>query len=348
VDQRWLRGIASLTSFRNLLVVHLLITGATGLLGSNLVNTALSQGHQVTVLHRGPAHARPLVGLDIRIAAGDIRDPDAIDAACRGGIDAIIHSAGLIHIGWQKLDESMRVNRDGTRIIAEAAVRHRLRLIHISTVNTLPSGEPGKPVDETTVGPPKVPCAYVVSKQSAEAEVAQRLADGLDAVIIHPAFMLGPLDWKPSSGRMICELDRHWSPYAPWGGMSVCDARDVATACLAALQQAPTGRHYILAGHNMLYIDLWKAIASALGRRSPWLRARAPARWIGGVCGDLWGRITGREPDVNSAAIQMSSLFHYYSSQRAIDELGYHIRPFEETLSDAVAWLRDHGYLPSR
>jgi dihydroflavonol-4-reductase len=326
--------------------VHLLITGATGLLGNNVVRQALARGHTVTVLHRGPVDAPAIAGLGVRIAPGDLRDAAAVNHACEEGIDGIIHSAGLIHLGWQRVEESLEVNRDGTRNIAQAAMAHGLRMVHVSTVNTLPAGAEDRWIDEQAVGEAKVPCAYVISKQAAEAEVIQRLSQGLDAVIVHPGFMLGPWDWKPSSGRMICELADRWTPYAPWGGCSVCDVRDVADGCLAALEQAPTGRHFILAGHNLLYLDLWTAIARALGRRPPWLRARRPARAIAGACGDLWSRISGRESDLNSAAVEMSSLFHYYSSQRAQHELGYQIRPFDSSLRDAIAWLRDHGYLP--
>ncbi len=167
--------------------------------------------------------------------------------------DAVIHSAGLIHIGWKKLDESMRVNRDGTRIIAEACLKHGRKLVHVGTVDTLPAGTRDQPADETT--PPsqanrKVPCSYVLSKRAGVDEVLEVLKQGLDCVIVHPGFMLGPWDWKPSSGRMMLELGRGWKPIAPSGGCSVCDSRDVAAATIRAIDAKVRQRTPIYLGRT--------------------------------------------------------------------------------------------------
>jgi dihydroflavonol-4-reductase len=125
----------------------------------------------------------------------------------------------------------------------------------------------------------------------------------------------------------------------------VCDARDVAAVALAALARAPTGRHYILAGHNLPYLDLWGAMARTAGVKGPLMRAGPVMRWIGATSGDMIGWFLGREIDVNSAGIAMSSQWHYYTSARAQAELGYQSRPFEESLRDAWQWFCDYGYV---
>ena len=160
--------------------------------------------------------------------------------------------------------------------------------------------------------------------------------------MIHPGFMLGPWDWKPSSGRMLLAVAQQFTPLAPTGGGSACDVRDVAAAVIAALTQAPRGRHYILAGHNIPYFDLWKQMAQVSGGKPPIMRAGPLMRIIGGQFGDLRTRLSGREGDVNTAGVSMSSQWHYYSSQRAEQELGYRVRPLEETLREAWEWLREH------
>jgi dihydroflavonol-4-reductase len=72
---------------------------------------------------------------------------------------------------------------------------------------------------------------------------------------------------------------------------------------------------------------------------------RLPARFIASTAGDIYGRLTGKEPIINSAAIAMASQFHWYSSQRAIDQLNYNIRPVNKSISDAIAWLQSHKLL---
>ena len=163
---------------------------------------------------------------------------------------------------------------------------------------------------------------------------------GLDGVVVHPGFMLGPYDWKPSSGRMMVEVQKAWRPLAPSGGCCVCDVRDVASGTLAALDSGITGgREFILGGHNWTYLRLWTEMARRVGRRPP-LKALGPVpKWIGGLVGDTISKFSKGESDLNSAAIAMSSQFHWHDSSRAIAELGYTIRPAEETLDDARDWL---------
>ena len=115
--------------------------------------------------------------------------------------------------------------------------------------------------------------------------IRQAVQRGLQAMIVNPAFMLGPWDWKPSSGRMLLEVALRFSPAAPLGGVSICDVRDVAAGCLAALQRGQVGRQYILAGHNMTYFEAWKLFAEAAGRRGPWSQARPPLTTLIGWCG---------------------------------------------------------------
>jgi dihydroflavonol-4-reductase len=185
----------------------------------------------------------------------------------------------------------------------------------------------------------------VVTKSEAESAVRTVIDHGLDAVIVNPGFMIGPWDWKPSSGRMLLEVGKRYLPLAPAGGCSICDVRDVAAGTLAALERGRTGQNYILAGYNLSYLDIWRQF-SKIGRHRPPIGRVGPAmRFLAGKTGDWIGRVTGREPDVNSAAIAMSTLCHYYESNRARVELDYANRPLDETLADAWQWFQQHGYV---
>ena len=203
-------------------------------------------------------------------------------------------------------------------------------MIHVSTINALGHGMPNRLADEDWTAGPNVACPYVTSKQAADRAVEAEIAQGLDACLVYPALMFGPWDWKPSSGRMLLEVAGRFTPLAPAGGMSVCDVRDVAQAILRALPTAPPGRTFLLAGHNLTYLDLWRRIVDISGGGRPWCRCGPLLRIAAGRAGDLWGRLSGHEPDVNSAAIQLSDKYHYFSSARAERELDYRIRPLEK------------------
>jgi dihydroflavonol-4-reductase len=279
--------------------------------------------------------------LEVEIVEGDLSQADTLASAIEG-CEAVIHSAAFIHIGWQKLALSRQVNVEGTKSIIEACLKHQARLIHISTVDTLPAAvSKDQPIDERGLGGvPKTPCAYVISKT--EAEQAVRLAiqqRGLEAVILHPGFMLGPYDWKPSSGRMFLEVNKAPIVAAPPGGCSLCDARDVATAVVNSVQQGVPGENYILAGENLSYQELWTRMLQTSGRRRRVFRLGPGIRWLGKSL-DLANRtLPIREGDVNGAAIAMGGLNHFYDSGKALRQFGYQTRITNQTLSDAWAWL---------
>lgn len=323
--------------------MNILVTGATGLLGNNIVRTLLDQGqHAVRVLVR-KRDDKSLTGLNVEVASGDVRDAEAVLQAA-AGCQAIIHSAAAVQLGWTKLDEHRQINVAGTRNVLAAAKQNNARLVHISTVDTLGLGAPDAPACEDSPKDGKILCTYVRTKREAEAVVEEAIRDGVDAVIVHPGFMLGPWDWKPSSGRMLLEVAQRFTPLAPTGGCSACDVRDVAAGVVAALERGERGGHYILAGHNVSYFDLWKQMAATSGGKGPVMRAGPLMRVIGGRFGDLMTRLTGREGDINTAGVAMSSQWHYYSSARAEQQLGYRVRPLEDSLRDAWSWFREYGY----
>jgi dihydroflavonol-4-reductase len=320
-----------------------LVTGATGLVGNNVVRALLDQGQAVRVLVRESGDPRPLAGLTVEIAPGDVRDAASVQRAC-AGVSAVIHAAAIVHIGWSGREQQRAVNVEGTRHVAAAARQVAARLVHVSSVDALGLGRRGQPADEDAPRGGEILCPYVVTKRDAEQVVQEQVAQGLDAVIVNPGFLLGPWDWKPSSGRMLLQIACKFAPLAPTGGGTLCDIRDVTRGILAALERGQRGRNYVLGGHNLTYQAMWQLFADVTGGKPPWFRAGPLMRVLGGRGGDLWGKLTGREPDLNSAAVAMSSQFHYYSSARAQAELGYQLRPARETVEAAWQWFQDHGY----
>jgi dihydroflavonol-4-reductase len=324
--------------------MHLLVTGATGLLGNNIVRQAIERGWTVTALVRGDVRRAGLDQLPVQLVAGDLTQPEVVDKVV-GKVDAVVHSAAHLHIGWWHLETARQVNRDGTATLAKACRQHGVRLLHVSTVNTLPISTPQRIIDEESSGDGQIPCTYVVTKKEADRQVEAELAEGLDAVWVHPGFMLGPWDWKPSSGRMFLEVAHRPVFFVPPGGCSVCDVRDVADGTLRALERSPSGRRYILAGHNVTYQQLWEHFLRLVGKPQRTAKVGWGALKMTGWVGDMISYPLRQELSFNSAATAMSRQFHWASSHRATKELGYHNRPLEETLQAMAAWMSQQGYL---
>src|SRR5688572_16982200 len=144
-----------------------LITGATGLLGNNVVRQLIEAGEQVRVLARASSDPKSLAGLDIERATGDVRDAASVKEACRG-VQVVIHSAGHVHLGWKQLDLHQQINVEGARNVAIAAREAGLKMVHVSAINALGLGRLARPADEDSPLPGIVECNYVLTKREAE------------------------------------------------------------------------------------------------------------------------------------------------------------------------------------
>ncbi len=323
--------------------MRVLVTGATGFLGNNIVRALLGDGHSVTAAKRVSSDPRTLDGLQVQTVDANLTELSQIGSVI-GDVDLVIHAAALIQLGWSRLSQSRTVNVQGTRTIAQACRRHGVRMLHISTVDALAASDGITPVNETQLEPAKPECSYVISKREAEDVFLDEVANGLDGVILSPGFMVGPYDWRPSSGEMMLAINKQWVPFAPAGGSSVADVRDVAAGVIAAIEHGRCGERYILGGENISYLDLWQQMATVMDRPKPksvlpdWLAHTA------GCCGDLVSKLTKNEPQINSAATSMGQMFHWYDSSKAKNELGYQPQPIKTAVEDAWQWFQLHGY----
>ena len=327
--------------------MRVLVTGATGFLGNNLCRTLIQQGHQPVAAVRSVSDLRALDGLAVEILTVDFESTSDLSLAL-DSVDAVVHAAAMIHLGWTKLAASRKINVDMTVRIAQLARRKNIRMILVSSVNALGMASPENIGTEDQLDPPQPANNYVVSKREAETEFLLEVANGLDGVIVNPGFLIGPYDWKPSSGKMMTLIYNNFIFFVPGGGCSVVDVRDVATGIISAIENGQAGQRYILAGHNMSYFELWDRMANAMKCGGPKRKFRNPFANAIGWVSDSVGKLIRKELEVNSAMMQMGQIHHYYSSDKAVTELGYQIGDVEVAIADAFDWFVANGYLKKK
>jgi dihydroflavonol-4-reductase len=323
------------------------VTGASGLLGGNLAAELIAAGHEVVAIRRAGTKTSHLDDLAIEWRDAELGSPDNMARAFRGA-DCVFHCAAAVTIKRAVTQEMTAANVTGTANVIEAALAANVRrVVHTSSVVAVGLSTDGRPCDETarwnfeTEG---LIDAYAITKHRAE-DLVRAARDRVDAVIVNPTYMLGPRDARPSSGRLIIDTVRRRIPGWTPGYNNFVDVRDVARGMIAAWQRGRRGERYILAGHDMTYGDVFRAIAEAGGVKPPRLRVPRPAAWLFGKWGDLVER-TGRDPVVNSTQVRYAYTDRFrFKSDKAARELGYQVGPLEPALRDAIAWFRAHGML---
>jgi len=330
---------------------RVLITGATGFIGSAVARTFLGAGYVVRALVRVTSPRTNLTGLDIEFVEGYIRDAESVARAMQE-VRYVIHVAADYRLWAPEPEEIIRTNVLGTRIVMEAARRAGVeRVVYTSSVATLQLRSGGDAADETesaaeseALGP------YKRSKVVAERLVAEMVArDGLPAVIVNPTAPIGRRDIKPTpTGRVIVEAACGRMPGYVDTGLNLVDVDDVAAGHLAALVRGRVGERYILGGQNVMLADMLQDIARLVGRRPPSLRLPRGLIYPVALAAEAMAKVTRREPFVTTEGLRLAKHRMFFTSAKAERELGYRARPYIEALRDAIDWFRQAGYLARR
>ncbi|NNM71831.1 hopanoid-associated sugar epimerase [Enterovirga aerilata] len=321
---------------------RVLVTGASGFLGSAIAKVFRDAGFAVRVMVRASSPRTNLSDLD-EVATGDLTDPATLGPALKG-VRYLVHAAADYRLWAKRPQDLVEANVEGSRNIMRAALREGVeRIVYTSSVATIvPGGDETRPLTpETAIG------IYKRSKVMAERAVEEMVArDRLPAVIVNPSTPIGPRDVKPTpTGRVIVEAASGKMPGFVDTGLNLAHVDDVAAGHLLALRHGRIGERYILGGENVLLSRMLADIAEMVGRRPPSLRIPRLAVWPIAVGAEAVAQITGREPFVCRDALRMAAYKMFFDDAKARRELGYTSRPYREGLADAIGWFRKAGYL---
>ena len=323
-----------------------LVTGVSGFVGSAVARALAAQGRTVRGVVRGSSPRTNLVDFPGMLVEADARDPAAMTAAM-DGVRHLFHVAADYRIWARDPEEIVRNNLASTRATMDAARAAGVeRIVYTSSVATL-RPDPAAPADETRPATPaQAVGAYKRSKVVAERLVEAMVADGLPAVIVNPSTPIGPRDVRPTpTGRIIVEAANGRMPAYLDSGLNLVHVDDVATGHLLALEHGHIGARYILGGQDIALAAMLRAIAEQVGRRRPTIAIPRRPLFPLAYANEALARLTGREPFLTVDALRMAGHHMFFSSARAEAELGYRARPWEEALTDAIAWFRGAGMI---
>ena len=324
-----------------------LVTGATGFVGAAVARALLEKQWQVRVLARKGSDRRNLNELPLDVVEGDLTDAGSLQRAV-DGCEALFHVAADYRLGARDPSQLYRANVDGTRNVLDAARRGGVqRIVYTSSVATIGIPSDGTPGDEQTPNSlANMIGHYKRSKYLAEVVVREAARDGLSVVIVSPSTPVGPGDLKPTpTGQLVLDAAAGRMPAYVDTGLNIVHVDDVANGHLLAYERGKAGERYILGGQDMSLREILAMIAGLVGRAPP--RVRLPYGVVLPIAyiAEGFAKLTGRSGRITLEGVRMSRKIMFFSSAKAVRELGYSWRPPERAFEAAIRWFRDNGLL---
>lgn len=323
----------------------ILVTGANGLLGASVIAELLDSGYAVRGLLRRVSNYKGKPHPRLELAEGSFTDGECLRRVMPG-CRAVIHTAAETSRSGRHYSEYYEVNVRGTRRLIESAIEHGVgRFVAVSTSDSFGYGPreiPGCELNE--MSEPFASSYYSRSKyESLHAAFSYR--DRIGVVAVAPTYMLGPLDSKPGSGRIILNAYGRRVIFCPPGGCNFVHAGDVAKGIVRALEKNVAGETYLLCSENLTYKEFYKKLNKAAGGRAAvYITVPALLLYLAGGVGSFL-RSIGVRTRVSLPNMRILCVAGYYHNYKAVRDLGVEFRTVEEAVSDAIGWFSAEGML---
>lgn len=324
-----------------------LVTGGCGFLGSWIVRQLCADGVSVRVLALPGENRENIEDLSVEVVEGDVCDRTSAEAAV-DGMDSVFHTAA-IYSDWAPDPTRMYdVNMRGTFNMLEASRRAGVeRVIYTASIVSLGRSGAETPGDESTPYEAwEIDFPYSRSKFFSR-ELAEYFADwGLDVRVVCPGVVFGPGDVRPTPSGMLIVNSMQGAPALYFkGGCSYVDVRDAARVHVLAATKGKAGERYVASAHNLSNKELTETIDRVVGRKRRLLKLPLPV--VRGVASAMKARAerSGKKPMLSKDMIEYSFKPAYFDNSKAVDELGATFRPIEQTISDALDYFVERGYV---
>ena len=324
-----------------------LVTGATGFIGSNIVRELIKEGINVRVTLRKNSDTRNIDDLNVEKIYCDIRDKDSVKKALKG-CDTLYHTAAYFAHWSPNKKLFYDINVEGTKVILEEALSQGLeKVVYTSTSNTIGSHGAGNYVnEEAEFNGWDAGDHYAISKYLAEGEAMKICEKGLPLVIVNPTLVIGVRDRKPTpSGALIVDIANENMPGYIEGAINVIDVEDVARGHIQAAQKGRIGERYLFGNENLFVGEFFELIAEIAGIKPPKRKIPYRVALLLGYLFQIGAHITKKPPLVSVSQVRLGKMGEHFDCSKAINELGLKQTPIKKTIEKAITWFRDNGYL---
>ena len=326
--------------------MKVLITGANGLLASNLVRELLRSGYEVRGMVREKSNLLSLKKVDVELFKGEITNQTDVRSAF-AGCEAVVHAAANTSQWPTNYETYKKVNVDATQLVLDEAVRRGVeKFIFVSSANAFNPGPKSSPGTEDSPFGITGKSGYMMSKYAAQNLVLNEFKrSGLPAVVVNPTFMLGKYDARPSSGQIILTaLHKSLMPYPP-GGKNFVHVADVARGIVNAIGLGVPGECYLLGNENLTYRDFFEKLKLVHGRPQTLVPLPHVAIRLAGGLGSLFETISNKPAKLNATNARLLCTDNYYSPLKAVRGLNLPQTPVSQAIEDALEWFGQYGYL---
>lgn len=322
------------------------VTGATGFVGRHLVDVLTENGWDIIAAVRSISKGQALLPQNVSLKEADLRKPLSIREAMPDDLDAVFHVAADTSSWSEEAERQYSINVNGTASMLQAALdKNTKRFVHVSSIVVYGEHDETLTDDTPRLGA-ESSISYVMTKSYAERKVKEAVDRGMDAVIVNPTDILGKYD-DQNWIRMIEMLDEGTLPAVPPGNGVFANGRAVAEAILAAYKVGQTGQNYILGGPKATFHEFLSLAAEKLGKPAPKkplppFLIKLTARVLSWV-----SSMTEKRPSITPEEAHFACQNYDATSDKAVSELGYRIVPLEQSVEEAVGYLRKKQAKPS-
>ncbi|MCE6990456.1 NAD-dependent epimerase/dehydratase family protein [Dyadobacter sp. CY323] len=330
--------------------MKVLITGATGLVGSAVAKRFLANNDEVFALYREGADRSLLAGLESQVqwVIGDITDISSLESAIEH-VDFVIHTAAVVSFIPKDRKMMYKVNVEGTANLVNVCLKYPVKkLCHVSSIAAI-----GRPDSRKTAQAQEIVLdesqrwedspensEYAKTKHLAELEVWRGIAEGLNAVIVNPTLILGEGDWTKSSTQIFRYVFRE-KPFYTEGIANYVDVKDVAEIVFQLTQSGISGERFLLNAGSISYRNLFNLIADAMHKKRPSIRVGS------GLAGMIWRIeavrtfLLGTKPLITKETAQSAARKITYRNAKITNALGFKFQPIEKTVARVSESLLD-------
>lgn len=330
----------------------ILVTGGTGLVGTHLLYQLTTGGNKIRALKRPTSSLESVRSVfnfystegdflfnQIEWVDGDLLDVYSLMDALQG-IDKVYHCAAMVSFDPADANSLQKANADGTANLVNACLEIGVqKLCAVSSTAAIGLESKGKTVSESTEWTVSSNNSdYAVSKYLAEREVWRGIAEGLDAVIINPAIILGPGNWHASS-LTIFKTIKSGLPFYTNGANGFVDARDVALVLEQLMESSISNERFLLVGENLPFKDVFVMISQAFGKK---FNAKLAGPMLTGIAWRFAGllkMITGKKPVITRYSAAASHRTTTYSAQKIRETIQFKFTGIRASVDNAVNYF---------